>query len=207
MFVRGWNSKFYLTVVLEWTYTVTIKIRCWTITPRVPIHLCIREILKRKWAIRLSVMAKYHWVHCGLFYLNRVLLVSIGLVLTNKCQLFACTGYHSDSEEIDVKSCILSLIELYVHWLRQPVHTVLLNHILQSIVMLSDLFAVVCNPLHRSMCVVWCFLCHIVQSISVDVGNSLWFVWQPPTWGCAYSVVDGCGNTESRCSSQVCKFS
>lgn len=52
-------------------------------------------------------------------------------------------GYHSQSEEIDVKSCILSLIELYVHWLRQPVHTVLLNHILQSIIMLSDLFAVV----------------------------------------------------------------
>lgn len=49
--------------------------------------------------------------------------------------------YHSDSEEIDVKSCILSLIDLYSHWLMQPLHVVLLNHVLRSILMLSDLFA------------------------------------------------------------------
>lgn len=35
----------------------------------------------------------------------------------------------------------MSLVELYAHWLRQPVHIILLNQVLQSIIMLSDLFA------------------------------------------------------------------
>ena len=59
--------------------------------------------------------------------------------------IYSCygLGYHSESEEIDVKSCILSLVDLYVHWLIQPIPTPLLTYVLQSIILLSDLFAVV----------------------------------------------------------------
>ena len=45
--------------------------------------------------------------------------------------------------EIDVRSCILSLIDLYSHWLSHPIHTILLHRVLRSIFMLSDLFALV----------------------------------------------------------------
>lgn len=49
----------------------------------------------------------------------------------------------SDSVEVDVKSCMLSLIELYTHWLASPIHTIQLEYTLQSIILLSDLFSVV----------------------------------------------------------------
>ena len=42
--------------------------------------------------------------------------------------------------KVDCRSCILSLIELYTHWLSQPMDLLLLYHTLSSIVMLSDLF-------------------------------------------------------------------
>ena len=45
--------------------------------------------------------------------------------------------------DVDVRSCILSLIDLYSHWLSQPIHTLLLATMLRSIIMLSDLFALV----------------------------------------------------------------
>ena len=54
-------------------------------------------------------------------------------------------GYMSGSVEVDIKSCVISLIELYTHWLANPIHTLQLQYTLQSIVMLSDLFAVVRN--------------------------------------------------------------
>ena len=66
-------------------------------------------------------------------------------ILISLTQMIYCLykDYHSASEEIDVKSCVLSLIDLYNHWLSQPLHMVVLSNILQSIVMLSDLFTVV----------------------------------------------------------------
>lgn len=51
--------------------------------------------------------------------------------------------FSSDSVEVDIKSCIISVIELYTHWLANPIHTLQLQYTLQSIIMLSDLFAVV----------------------------------------------------------------
>ena len=42
--------------------------------------------------------------------------------------------------EIDTRSCIMSLIDLYTHWLSQPIDLLLLHHTLTSIIMLSDLF-------------------------------------------------------------------
>ncbi len=50
----------------------------------------------------------------------------------------------NESSEVDIRSCILSLIDLYTHWLTQPIHTLLLQHMVRSVVMLSDLFALVC---------------------------------------------------------------
>ena len=45
--------------------------------------------------------------------------------------------------DVDISSCIISLTDLYTHWLTQPIHSLLLHHVLTSIVMLSDLFALV----------------------------------------------------------------
>ncbi|XP_019850343.1 PREDICTED: huntingtin-like isoform X2 [Amphimedon queenslandica] len=42
--------------------------------------------------------------------------------------------------EIDTRSCIMSLVDLYTHLLSQPIDMLLLHHILTSIVMLSDMF-------------------------------------------------------------------
>ena len=44
---------------------------------------------------------------------------------------------------MDVRSCVLSLVDLFSHWLSQPLHCVLLLHTLRAVLMLSDLFAVV----------------------------------------------------------------
>lgn len=57
-----------------------------------------------------------------------------------------CAG-RPEEAEVDIRSCILSLIDLYTHWLSQPIHTLLLQHMLSSVIMLSDLFAVVRSAL------------------------------------------------------------
>lgn len=51
--------------------------------------------------------------------------------------------YTSDGAEVDVRSCVLSLIDLFTHWLTQPIHSLLLQHMLRAVLMLSDLFAMV----------------------------------------------------------------
>ena len=48
-----------------------------------------------------------------------------------------------EGAEVDVRSCVLSLIDLFSHWLTQPIHTLLLQHMLRAVLMLSDLFAMV----------------------------------------------------------------
>ena len=81
-------------------------------------------------------------------------------------------GYHSASEEIDVKSCVLSLIDLYNHWLNQPLHIVVINHIFQSIVMLSDLFTVVSINFRHCYCFIHGFAQYTyitVEPIQMDV--------------------------------------
>jgi len=52
-------------------------------------------------------------------------------------------GTLGSSEEIDVKSCILSLMDLFVYWFTQPINQFMLKHVLCSVVILSDLFATV----------------------------------------------------------------
>ncbi|CAI8011397.1 Huntingtin [Geodia barretti] len=42
---------------------------------------------------------------------------------------------------VDVRSCVLSLVDLFSHWLGQPLHPLLLLHTLRAILMLSDLFS------------------------------------------------------------------
>lgn len=42
--------------------------------------------------------------------------------------------------EVDTRSCIMSLIDLYSHLFSQPIDMLLLHHILTSIIMISDLF-------------------------------------------------------------------
>ena len=46
----------------------------------------------------------------------------------------------STIDGIDMRSCIISLIELFAHWFTQPMDLLLLHHTLTSIIMLSDLF-------------------------------------------------------------------
>lgn len=41
---------------------------------------------------------------------------------------------------VDLRSCVISLIELFTHWFTLPMNLLLLHHTLTSIVMLSDLF-------------------------------------------------------------------
>lgn len=58
------------------------------------------------------------------------------------------TGYvyfvcNCSTVDVDISSCIISLTDLYTHWLTLPIHSLLLHHVLMSIVMLSDLFALV----------------------------------------------------------------
>ena len=45
-----------------------------------------------------------------------------------------------DRGEVDTRSCIFTILELYQHWLTEPLSILLLQHILASIIMLSDLF-------------------------------------------------------------------
>lgn len=51
--------------------------------------------------------------------------------------------YSPEGVEIDVRSCVLSLIDLFSHWLSHHIHSLLLLHTIRAILMLSDLFSVV----------------------------------------------------------------
>lgn len=42
--------------------------------------------------------------------------------------------------EVDTSSCIFTILELYQHWLTEPINLLLFQHVLASTVMLSDLF-------------------------------------------------------------------
>lgn len=42
--------------------------------------------------------------------------------------------------EVDIRSCLMSLIDFYRHWLSNPIDLLLLHHILISVIMLSDMF-------------------------------------------------------------------
>ena len=55
-----------------------------------------------------------------------------------------CVARHSP-DGVDVRSCVLSLVDLFSHWLGQPLHPLLLLHTLRAILMLSDLFSLVCT--------------------------------------------------------------
>lgn len=56
--------------------------------------------------------------------------------------------YSPEGAEVDVRSCVLSLVDLFSHWLSQPLHSLLLLHTLRAILMLSDLFSVVSVDCH-----------------------------------------------------------
>ncbi len=77
------------------------------------------------------------------------------IVLSIKVLCLFSDGFLSDSVEVDIKSCVISVIELYTHWLASPIHTLQLQFTLQSILMLSDIFAVVrlTNVKHNIMLV------------------------------------------------------
>jgi hypothetical protein len=42
---------------------------------------------------------------------------------------------------VDMRSCVLSLVDLFSHWLTQPLHPLLMVHMLRAILMLSDFFS------------------------------------------------------------------
>ena len=44
--------------------------------------------------------------------------------------------------DVDVQSCVLSLVELYTHWLSGPLHTMIVLNLVRSVLLLSDLFVV-----------------------------------------------------------------
>ena len=50
------------------------------------------------------------------------------------------SGSSTTIDGIDMRSCIICLIELFTHWFTQPINLLLLHHTLTSIVMLSDMF-------------------------------------------------------------------
>lgn len=57
------------------------------------------------------------------------------------CCIYVNTGNSPVGiSEVDTRSCIMSLVDLYTHLLSQPIDMLLLHHILTSIVMISDLF-------------------------------------------------------------------
>ena len=45
-----------------------------------------------------------------------------------------------EEDQIDTRSCIVSLLDLYTHWLSETISLPLLHHTLASIVLLSDQF-------------------------------------------------------------------
>ena len=49
-------------------------------------------------------------------------------------------GSPTSVDGVDLRSCVISLIELFTHWFTQPMDLLHLHHTLASIVMLSDLF-------------------------------------------------------------------
>ena len=49
-------------------------------------------------------------------------------------------GGSTTIDGIDMRSCVISLIDLFNHWFTQPMDLLLLHHTLTTIVMLSDLF-------------------------------------------------------------------
>ena len=44
---------------------------------------------------------------------------------------------------VDVRSCVLSLVDLFSHWLTQPLQPLLLQQTLRATLMISDLFSLV----------------------------------------------------------------
>ena len=44
-------------------------------------------------------------------------------------------------DNVDIRSCVLSLIDLFTHWLSTPMDSLLLLHTISSINLLSDLFS------------------------------------------------------------------
>ena len=47
-----------------------------------------------------------------------------------------------EADQVDTRSCIVSLLDLYSHWLSQSISLPLLHHTLASIVLLSDQFLI-----------------------------------------------------------------
>ena len=61
---------------------------------------------------------------------------------------------YTEGSEVDVRSCVLSLIDLFTHWLTQPIHTLLLQHMLRAVLMVSDLFAMVSSSPYGALYIV-----------------------------------------------------
>ena len=77
-----------------------------------------------------------------------------------------CVARHSP-DGVDVRSCVLSLVDLFSHWLGQPIHPLLLLHTLRAILMLSDLFSLVCTC---GSTMVALFTSSVAFPVSVDAG-------------------------------------
>ena len=78
--------------------------------------------------------------------------------------------YIYSTVDVDISSCIISLTDLYTHWLTQPIHSLLLHHVLMSIVMLSDLFALVREEINVLLDVYYNYLLHAPVSLVSLIG-------------------------------------